>query len=78
MKWLIVALINPTPDIYGLIDLYVYKYPFLTEIECQSYVNRFESDFQLDLNEKHDTEGIQYPIRCIPEKEVYDSIPDST
>ena len=78
MKWLIVALINPTPDVFGLIDLYVYKHPFPTEIECQAMVYRFEQDFQIDLNEKHDTQGIQYPIRCIPEEEVYNSLPDST
>jgi hypothetical protein len=78
MKWLIVALINPTPDAFGLVDLYVYKHPFPTEIECYAMLQRFDINFQIDLNEKHGTTGIEYPIRCLPEKEVYNSIPDST
>ena len=78
MKWLIVALISPNADSFGLVDLYVYNQPFLTKVECQSYIYNFYEGFQLDLNEKHDSVGIEYPITCIPEKEVLDSIPDST
>jgi hypothetical protein len=78
VKWLIVALISPNADAFGLVDLYVYTTPFPTQVECQAYVNSLYYDFQLDLNEKHDSVGIEYPIACIPEKEVYDSIPDST
>jgi len=78
MKWLIVALINPTPDAFGLVDLYVYQHGFLTEIECQSMVHRFSKDFQIDLNNKYNTVGIEYPMQCIPDEEVYNMIPDST
>lgn len=78
MKWLIVALISPNADAFGLVDLYVYTYPFPTEVECQAYLRYFQTDLQIDLNSKHDSVGIEYPIACIPEKEVYDSIPDST
>jgi len=47
VKWLIVALISPNADAFGLVDLYVYTTPFPTEVECQAYVNSYTMIFNL-------------------------------